>query len=165
MPHCKIDKDWEVILITLLMPFAFLSLSLGNPTRGRQLFTPERMSRDEGGCRKRENLTRKTTKRHWSSPYFKGAAVFFFFFLISPLAHRHFLLFPCHSPSSSREVWDIAEMQYQHASPSQQPRVRKRGVEGFTYVDQRVASCQRGWLKFLGPRMQGVMYDEQVVWV
>lgn len=61
------------------MPFAFLSLSLGNPTRGRQLFTPEKTTRDEGGCRKRENLTRKTTKRHWSSPYFKGAAVFFFF--------------------------------------------------------------------------------------
>ncbi len=51
----------------------------------------------------------------------KAQQTFFFFFLL-PCLIAIFRSFPCHSPSSSRELRDVAEMQHQHASPSQRER-------------------------------------------
>lgn len=87
-----------------------------NPQRCKQLFTPERTTREEGQYAMRENLTRTITERRLGSPYFKRNR--------SPPnpPHCHIPLFPCHSKSSSREPRDVAEMQHQHASPPQQQR-------------------------------------------
>lgn len=164
---CK--PDWEVILITSYWCSFFLSasvsLSLVNPTRCRQLFTPERTTGEEGLYMTAwERWQDKQPNAIGDLRILKAQRSFF---PTSPICLiATFRSFPATLHLPPGNSGDVAEMQHQHASPH--PGFngsKRRGAERFTYADKRAASCQRSRLKFLGPRMQGVMYDEQVVWV
>lgn len=165
----QINKDSEVILITSYSCCFSLSFFLLPPSLSFWLIQQDagNYSHLRGQQERRDGMQsvrtwqEKTTERHWRSSYFKGTADFF----SSPASSPYSALSPPLSvllkgtPGCCRNATSTC------IPISARTAVRRRGVEWFTYVDQRVASCQRSWLKFLGPRMQGVMYDEQVVWV
>lgn len=50
---------------------------------------------------------------------------------------------------------DVAGMQHQHARPSRRQREQESEELNDSTRWTEVAFCQRSWLKFLGPRMQG----------
>lgn len=50
-----------------------------------------------------------------------------------------------------------AGMHHKHAFQIRLEWGLEVGAKWFTYVDQRVASCRCSWLKFVRPRIQGVM--------
>lgn len=110
----------------------FFSLFLVNPTRGRQLFTPERTTGEEGRCANPEKLTRKTTKHAWRASHFLHRQSDLY-----PLLHRNIPLFSCHS--SSRELRDA----FLQTSPCI-PILAWKGVRGGKLNDS--PTWTREWL-------------------
>lgn len=95
------NKDWEAKLLMLDFFFHSVTVLLFNPTRGRQLFTPERTTGEERQYAKCGRFDKKDNRTPLEMLYFfKGAAVSLF----PPRPYRHIPTFTCHSPSSSREL-------------------------------------------------------------
>lgn len=159
-----IDKDWTVILITLSMPFFFLFFSLSLSCWVIQQDAGN-YSHLGGQQERRDDVW---SVRAWQGRQLNAIRDIRILKAAPPLFLLSSASLPYSSLSLPLSVFLVGMLQERIIN--MQPRFswnegNGRGAKWFTYVDQRAASCQHSWLKFLGPRMQGVMYDEQVVWV